>query len=180
MRESPIKSTMKWLEEIVIGLNLCPFAKRELDLDRIRITTTDTKSETIILDILKSELSLLKDNRNIETTLVVFSGAYSDFLEYNDFLRVADDLLDEQELIGVFQFASFHPAYQFADTRVDDVTNYTNRSPYPMIHILREESLDVAIANYGDTSQIPIRNMDLMNKLGTDHMQTLLSHCIKK
>ena len=123
------------------------------------------------------ELSLLNKHDDIETTLLVLPNSLSDFYEFNDFLGFADQLIDEMHFDGVFQIASFHPDYQFSGTEKDDAENFTNRSPYPILHLLRESSLDRAVKQHPDTSQIPLDNIELMNKLGSEHMLNLLQQC---
>ena len=172
-----ITPTKNWVEKIVVGMNLCPFAKREVVKDRVRYIVSEvTKQDQLLMD-LKTELELLNANTNIETTLLIHPNILNDFYDYNDFLSLADALLTDMELDGIYQLASFHPNYQFGGTEFDDAENYTNRSPYQMLHIIREASLEKAVANYPDPENIPERNINLMNKLGTDKMKALLEEC---
>ncbi|MFW5450966.1 MAG: DUF1415 domain-containing protein [Methylophagaceae bacterium] len=168
-----IKSVRHWLEKVVIALNLCPFAKRELNNNRIRFTVTEVATEQQLLEILQTELAFLNDNVSIETTLLIHPKVLQDFHDYNEFLDAADGLLIDMELEGIYQIASFHPNYQFADTAPEDVENYTNRSPFPLLHILREDSLAKAIANYPDSDKIPEHNIALLQRLGLKKMQAL-------
>jgi hypothetical protein len=161
----------------VVGLNLCPFAKRELVNDRVRFAVTDSTTEEQLLAALQAELELLNNDANIETTLLIHADVLQDFYDYNQFLNVADELLLQMNLDGVYQVASFHPHYQFGGTARDDAENYTNRSPYPMLHLIREESLERAIAGYPDVDQVPERNIALMNRLGQEKLQALLQAC---
>jgi hypothetical protein len=161
----------------VVGLNLCPFAKRELVNDRVRFAVTDSTTEEQLLAALQAELELLNNDANIETTLLIHAYVLQDFYDYNQFLNVADELLLQMNLDGVYQVASFHPHYQFGGTAPDDAENYTNRSPYPMLHLIREESLERAIAGYPDVDQVPERNIALMNRLGQEKLQALLQAC---
>lgn len=172
-KDTYIRATRDWLENVVIGLNLCPFAKRELLKERVRFAVTDATSEMQLLQALESELQLLFSDELIETTLLVHPQTLNDFAEYNQFLDLADGLLTQMNLDGVFQIASFHPDYQFADTRPDDAENFTNRSPYPTLHILREASLTRAIAEYPDIEQVPVRNIARMNALSAEQLKTL-------
>lgn len=172
-----IGATKRWVETVVIGLNLCPFAKREVVNNRVRFTLTEAVTEEQLLIALEDELALLGKDSSIETTLLIHPAALQDFYDYNQFLDLADRLLAEMKLIGVFQVASFHPGYQFGGTNPDDVENFTNRSPYPMLHIIREASLERAIADYPDIDQVPARNVELMNRLGLEHLQKLLKAC---
>ena len=163
---------------MVVGLNLCPFAKRELVNNRIRFVVTQSIGEEQLLAALQTELSLLNNDESIETTLLIHPDVLQDFFDYNQFLDKADQLLLQMGLEGVYQIASFHPDYQFAGTAVEDAENYTNRSPYPLLHILREASLERTIAAYPDVEQIPVRNIETMNKLGRDKLQALLQGCL--
>jgi uncharacterized protein len=162
-----------WLEESVIGLNLCPFAKREYVNDRVRLSLSKASSEEQLLVSLISELELLNKDDTIETTLLIHPGVLQNFYDYNDFLDVADGLLIEMNLEGIYQIASFHPDYQFADTDYDDVENFTNRSPYPLLHIIREQSLELALAGYDNADKIPKRNIALLKEMGKDKVQAL-------
>ncbi|MBL4638848.1 MAG: DUF1415 domain-containing protein [Proteobacteria bacterium] len=168
-----INSVRHWLEQAVIGLNLCPFAKREFDKDRVRFSMSDASSEEQLLSSLITELELLNKDESIETTLLIHPGVLQNFYDYNDFLDVADGLLIELNLEGIYQIASFHPDYQFAETDYDDVENFTNRSPYPLLHIIREQSLELAIAGHPNADGIPERNITLLKEMGKDKMQTL-------
>lgn len=163
---SPIEKTRDWVESFVVGLNLCPFAKKELVNDLIRFRLTNARTDIDLLVELKEELELLQGNLSIETTLLIHPSVLNDFAEYNQFLGHADQLLITLNLEGVFQIASFHPDYQFVDTDPDDAENYTNRSPFPMLHLLREESLEKAIEHYDDVDLIPARNIAKMNEIG--------------
>lgn len=172
-KDTYIRATRSWLESIVIGLDLCPFAKRELAKERIRFSVTETTDEVELLRALESELQLLFSDELIETTLLIHPRALIDFAEYNQFLDLADGLLAQMNLDGVFQIASFHPDYQFADTQPDDAENFTNRSPHPTLHILREASLSRAIAGYPDIDQVPVRNVERMNALSANQLKSL-------
>lgn len=173
------KTARRWLEAVVIELNLCPFAKRELANERVRFAVTEAPTEAQLLMALESELEMLQHDDSIETTLLIHPAVLENFYDYNEFLNFADGLLVQMNLEGVFQIASFHPDYQFGGTDPDDVENYTNRSPYPILHILREKSLEEAIAGHPDTGQIPARNIAKMNRLGRSRLQELLSACSK-
>ncbi|MFV8570320.1 DUF1415 domain-containing protein [Marinobacter sp. SBS5] len=174
-----VMATRKWVEDVVVGYNLCPFAKRELVKDRVRFVVTEAKTEDELVQALHAELQLLEDQPDVETTLLIHPGVLQDFYAYNEFLDTADALLEYLELEGVYQIASFHPNYQFADTEADAAENYTNRSPYPMLHLLREASLESAIDNYLDVDGIPDRNIALMNELGTEKMRNSLKACLE-
>jgi hypothetical protein len=172
-----IAVVQRWVEAVVVDLNLCPFAKRELAKNRIRFAVTPSQTEQQLLLALHDELERLNSDSSVETTLLIHPNVLQDFHDYNRFLGDADELLLGMELEGVYQIASFHPDYRFEGTGPGDAENYTNKSPYPMLHAIREESLERAIADYPDVEQIPARNIELMNTLGCDKLRTLLRAC---
>ncbi|MBU0784600.1 MAG: DUF1415 domain-containing protein [Gammaproteobacteria bacterium] len=174
-----IDATRRWVEQVVVAFNLCPFAKRELVKERVRFVVSKAVDEATLLDELAHELALLNVDDSIETTLLVHPQVLRDFYRYNDFLEAADELLVDMDLEGVYQVASFHPDYQFGGTEPDDAENYTNRSPYPMLHLLREDSLSEAIDNYPEVDLIPERNIECMNEQGVDRLRALLEACLK-
>ncbi|GGC58820.1 DUF1415 domain-containing protein [Marinobacter halophilus] len=174
-----VNATRKWVEDVVVGYNLCPFAKRELVRDRVRFVMTDAENEDDLLKALHAELQRLEDEPDIETTLLIHPGVLQDFDAYNEFLDTAEGLVAYLELEGIYQVASFHPDYQFAETEPGAAENYTNRSPYPMLHLLREASLEAAIDSHPDVDGIPDRNIALMNELGAEKMRQILAGCIK-
>ncbi|TNE78708.1 MAG: DUF1415 domain-containing protein, partial [Gammaproteobacteria bacterium] len=135
-----VESTRKWVEDVVVGYNLCPFAKRELVRNRVRFVVSEATTEDELLRDLHAELHRLDDEPEIETTLLIHPHALTDFGAYNDFLDAADGLLAFLEMDGIYQIASFHPDYQFEGTDPEAAENYTNRSPFPMLHLLREAS----------------------------------------
>lgn len=165
-----IAATRNWLEKAVIGLNLCPFARAVYAGDRIRYVASDATTLEALLEVLAAELEVLAetDENRTETTLLIHPLVLGDFLEYNDFLEMADQLLEELDLDGELQVASFHPQYQFADTGPDDVENCTNRSPYPTLHLLRESSVERAVAAHPDTEQIYRDNIKTLRQLGRE------------
>jgi hypothetical protein len=169
----------QWVESVVIDLNLCPFAKRELVKNRVHFSVSGATTEERLLTALEVELELIANNPLIETTLLIHPVVLQTFADYNQFLGVADNLLLQMKLEGIYQIASFHPDYQFAGTGPNDAENYTNRSPYPMLHLLREESLERAIVDFPDTGNIPVRNIELMNSLGGDKLRALLRACLE-
>jgi len=170
-------ATRHWLEQAVIGLNLCPFAKAVHVKEQIRWVESPARDAQGLLDDLLRELQLLAaaDPETVETTLLIHPHALNDFLDYNDFLDVADAAIDELGLTGVLQVASFHPNYQFAGTAPDDVENLSNRSPHPMLHLLREDSIDRAVAAFPDTATIYERNIETLRSLGADGWRRLMS-----
>ncbi|GGY59714.1 DUF1415 domain-containing protein [Marinobacter zhanjiangensis] len=177
-QQAVVQATRRWVEDVVVDLNLCPFARRELINNRVRFAVTDVQTPDALLGDLQRELLKLVDDNSIETTLLIHPGVLQDFHDYNDFLAMADGLVEILELEGVIQIASFHPHYQFAGTAADAAENYTNRSPWPMLHLLREASLEKAIAAYPDTDAIPRRNIERVEALGANHMKALLQRSL--
>lgn len=174
-----IKAVENWLDRMVIGLNLCPFAKGPRLSNSIHfIVSNGAKKELVLLDLI-TELNALSVDETIDTTLLILPNTLGDFHEFNQFLDLVDDLLLEMKLEGVFQIATFHPQYQFADTKPTDVENYTNRSPYPILHILRESSLDLAIGGHPNTGDIPIQNSALLRDMGQHKIKALLESCFQ-
>ncbi|NNM14950.1 MAG: DUF1415 domain-containing protein [Gammaproteobacteria bacterium] len=171
--EEIINSVRDWLENVVIGLNLCPFAKKEYVKQRIRFQLIDVSSDEDLLLALNQELEYLFANDEVETSLLILPNHLQNFVDYNQFLDLADALIEQMDFLGEFQVASFHPDYQFADTEVDDLENYTNRSPYPILHILREASLENAIARYPDVEKIPDNNIALLESMGIEKIKEL-------
>lgn len=168
--EEIIATTRRWLERAVIGLNLCPFAKAATVKQRVRFTVSTATTDEALLDDLILALQDLHaaDPADCETTLLIHPQALTDFLDYNDFLDAADAALDALGLDGVIQVASFHPQYQFAGTEAGDIENYTNRAPYPLLHLLREDSIEKAVESYPDVDDIPVRNIETLKKLGRE------------
>lgn len=173
-----IRSTRNWVESIVVDLNLCPFARKALLDNRVRFTVAGAVTEEQLLDELQVELNLLDHDPSIETTLLIHPGVLREFDRYNQFLESADRLLVILQLEGVYQIASFHPDYRFAGTGPDDLGNYTNRSPYPLLHLLREESVERALAGFTGADQVPLRNIALMESLGQEKLTALVQACV--
>ena len=170
-----VAATRHWLEVAVIGLNLCPFAKAVHVKQQIRYTVTQATSEDELLAVLRDELSLLakSDSNEIDTTLLIHPQALTDFIDYTAFLRKADRLLRSQGHEGTLQIASFHPAYEFAGSSPDDIENCSNRSPFPMLHLLREDSIERAVAVFPDAGEIYERNIETLRRLGHTGWQRL-------
>jgi hypothetical protein len=171
----PIAATQRWLEQAVIGLNLCPFAKAVHVKRQVRFVLCEATDVDALRETLAAELLLLRDTPadDIDTTLIVHPHVLGDFLDYNDFLDDADALVAALDLEGVLQVASFHPQYQFAGTAPDDVENFTNRSPYPTLHLLREDSVTRAVEAFPDPDVIVERNVETLRKLGVDGWRKL-------
>src|SRR6056297_4261470 len=175
-RERIVEATRIWLEKAVIGLNLCPFAGVPWRQGRVRMQVSEATSLQQLAEDLADELLALNktDPAERETTLLIHPHVLGDFLDYNDFLDIADGLLEQLELDGILQLASFHPDYQFADSQPDDPANCTNRSPYPMLHLLREASIEQATANHPAPETIYERNIETMRELGVEGWKKLI------
>jgi uncharacterized protein len=179
--DAALRATRAWVEHAVIGLNLCPFAKAVQVKKLIRYVGSDARDTATLLDALRGELQLLADTPigQLETTLLVHPAVLGDFLDYNDFLGQADALLCELRLEGTLQIAGFHPQYQFAGTQVDDIENATNRSPYPTLHLLREASIERAVAVFPEPEAIYETNMRTLRKLGAKGWAALQAQCLR-
>ena len=174
--EDPIAQTRRWLERAVIGLNLCPFAKAVYVKQQVRFVLSEATTTEALLDELTAELSLLSqtDAQAVDTTLLVHPHVLTDFLDYNDFLDRADAAVAALGLEGEIQVASFHPQYQFAGTYPDEMGNYTNRAPFPTLHLLREASIDRAVAAFPDPDVIVERNIATLEELGVEGWKRLM------
>lgn len=172
-----INTVQRWVETFVVELNVCPFAKREVVKNRVRYCVSQADTRERLTADLERELNRLKENDAIETSLLIHPNVLQNFYDYNDYLHTANTLVHIMGLDRVFQVASFHPNYQFAGTELADAENYTNRSPYPILHLLREKSLTIAIDAYPDVDDIPNKNIRLMNELGGEYLQNLLKQC---
>ena len=173
-RDALITATADWIESVVVGHNFCPFAKRELRRNTVRYVLAEDGAEAALAALL-AECRHLDANAGTETTLLILPAGVDDFEDYLDLTAMAEDLLAEHGYEGVYQVASFHPDYRFADADADDAANYTNRSPYPMWHLLREDSLSAAIDAYPDVDAIPDTNIAKARALGAAHWEALLA-----
>jgi uncharacterized protein len=173
--EQMISDTKNWLERAVIGLNLCPFAKAVHVKGQIRYIVSNAQNEEELLADLLDELQLLydADSESVETTIVIHPYVLEDFLDYNDFLEIADAAVSELDLNGEIQVASFHPDYQFAETRYEDIENFSNRAPYPCLHLLRESSVEKAVAAFPDAGKIYEKNIETLRALGVEGWKKL-------
>ncbi len=173
--EEVVAATRAWLERAVIGLNLCPFAKAVHVKNQIRYAVSSAQTPEDLLADLVTELRILQaaDPADIDTTLLVHPHVLGDFLDYNEFLELADAAVAGEGLEGEIQIASFHPHYQFAGTGPEDIENYSNRSPYPTLHLLREASIARAVAVFPDASQIFERNIETLRRLGHEGWRRL-------
>ena len=173
--EEIVAATREWLEKAVIGLDLCPFARAVYIRDQIRYAVSEAETPEDLLEHLLSELRTLAaaSPEEIDTTLIIHPWVLEDFLDYNDFLDDAEAAVDALGLEGEIQVASFHPQYQFEGTGPDDIENYTNRSSYPILHLLREASVDRAVAAVPDTDAIFEKNIETMRRLGHEGWRRL-------
>jgi len=175
-RDAVIAATQAWLEKAVIGLNLCPFAKAVHVKQQIRYVVSEATTPEELLEQLMDELQYLADADpdKVDTTLIIHPQVLADFEDYNEFLDVADAALEDMDLVGELQVASFHPHYQFADTDKNDIDNYTNRSPYPTLHLLREDSVERAVEAFPEAADIFEKNIETLRQLGHDGWDKLM------
>ncbi|MCK4742307.1 MAG: DUF1415 domain-containing protein [Sulfuriflexus sp.] len=184
--ENIITNTRYWVKSTVIHYNLCPFASQVFAGDKVGFEVSAATTEEQLLEdcLLAIQQMLATPREELETSLLIHPHVMNDFSDYNDFLGMIDVLLEETELAGIMQVASFHPDYCFADSDVDDAANFTNRSPYPMLHLLREESISEAIEEWTerslDVEQIPVRNIETLRKLGADILADQLQACYRE
>lgn len=172
-----IKATEHWLIKAVIGLNLCPFAKPVHIRKAIHFAVSTAKTEEDVLNDLADQLLFLSeaDPEVCETTLLILPNVLAEFADFNDFMELADQLLEEMNLTGTFQIANFHPKFQFAETAPEDIENYTNRSPYPTLHLIREASIEQALKSVRDPEEIFENNIRTMKKLGHEGWRKLMT-----
>lgn len=165
-----------WVDKAVIGLNLCPFAKAVQARGQVRYAVSDATDAQEVLTDLEDELMRLSqaDAQEIDTTLLILPDALDDFYDFNDFEDLSDRLLKRMRLVGELQVATFHPRFQFAETGPDDIENYTNRSPYPILHLLREASIDKAVEAFPDAAEIYEKNIETMRELGEEGWRKLM------
>ncbi|MDP2265219.1 MAG: DUF1415 domain-containing protein [Thiobacillus sp.] len=173
--EDVIAATRVWLEKAVIGLNLCPFAKAVYVKNQVRIVVSNAKHLDGLLEDLDRELDFLAaaNPEDVDTTLLIHPTLLPDFLDFNDFLQLVEAAVEEHELEGVIQVASFHPQFQFEGTEPDDMGNFTNRAPFPTLHLLREASIERAVAAFPEAETIFERNIETLEKLGPAGWQGL-------
>ena len=171
-----VQDTVRWLERAVIGLNLCPFAKGVHTKGQIHYVVSHASDGRELLQDLQRELEALAEisPEKRDTTLLMAPGVMQDFLDFNDFLELADELVEAMDLAGILQVASFHPQFQFEGTEADDITNATNRAPYPTLHLLREDSVERAAESGDDADTIVERNQQRLRELGVAGWQALL------
>ncbi|WP_288129543.1 DUF1415 domain-containing protein [Microbulbifer sp.] len=173
-----IEQVERWLQDVVVGLNLCPFARKPMRAGQIRFVVSEATNDAVLLEELLDEFQVLDRTplEEVETSLLILPTHLRDFHDYNFFLQEAEWLLKRQGYEGVYQIASFHPHYQFADTDPDDAENLTNRAPYPILHLLREESLERGLQNYPDPDSIPHDNILRVESLSDDEKRALFPY----
>ena len=172
--ETAINQTKQWLEEVIIGFNFCPFAKKELVSNSIHYHISSLKQTKLALVELIEQCRFLAEHDELETSLLIFEQGYKSFDKYLELLDYANDLLASSGFEGIFQLASFHPEYCFEGEAYDDAANYTNRSPFPMIHIIREVSLERVLNVYKNPEEIPDNNIELARAKGNDFFKQIL------
>lgn len=172
-----IEQTRCWIKKVIIGLNFCPFAKRVFDRNTIRYAVINGNSLDHNLQALIDECIILDSDESIETSLLMFPNTVADFYSFLDFLELANTLMADQGYQGIYQLASFHPDYCFEGEPDGDPANFTNRSPYPMLHLIRETSIEQALQHYPDPEAIPERNIELARSKGLATMRELLNSC---
>ena len=174
-----IEHTENWVKQVIMKYNLCPFARQEVERASIRYVAVEEHKSKAVLQALLAECALLDEQPAVETTLVILPRGFEGFYAYLDLVDLADQALFDQGYEGKYQLASFHPDYCFDGEAQDDAANYTNRSPYPTLHIIREASMEKALANYSDPESIPERNIAFARRKGSDFFVKLLAECHK-
>ncbi len=176
--ESAITQTKKWITDVVLACNFCPFAAKEIKRDTVYYHVETTMDIETCLNAFLAECVRLDNEKNIETSFLIFSNVFKQFDDYLDLVSLVENLLKQQGYEGIYQVAGFHPEYCFAGSPEDDAANYTNRSPYPMLHLLREESIEQALSIYPHPEQIPERNINFARQKGTAYMKMLRDACL--
>ena len=176
--EQVIAQTKKWITDVVVGCNFCPFAAKELRQDTIRYLVETGTYLNKSLQVFIKECSRLDEDASIETTLIIFPDSFQQFDDYLDLVDLAESLLKKEGYEGIYQVASFHPQYMFDGAPLNDAANYSNRSLYPMLHILREESIEKALEKYPNPEQIPERNINFAREKGVAYMKMLRDSCL--
>ncbi|ARU55754.1 hypothetical protein OLMES_1679 [Oleiphilus messinensis] len=177
MSVKAIQATQQWVNDVIVKYNFCPFARPVLNENRVRFSViTEDRIQDCLTHLLK-ECQLLDDQPEVETTLIILENGFNGFDDYLELLSLSEALLIDQDYEGIYQLASFHPEYQFAGAPQDDPANYTNRSPFPVLHLLREESLEVALRDVDNPEKIPERNIRVARELGTTVLKKALQDC---
>ncbi len=173
-----IDQTKKWINDVVIGCNFCPFASAVVKQQKVHYQVETSKAINTCLTTFLQEITRLNDDTAIETSFIIFPNSFQQFDDYLDLVSLAEKLLKKEDYEGVYQVASFHPLYRFANSSENDAANYTNRSIYPMLHLLREESIDKALKNYNSPENIPERNIKFAQEKGLAYMKMLRDTCL--
>ena len=174
-----IEHTKKWIRDVVVGCNFCPFAGREMVRGSIHFIVLEHAGTDEVLKVALSAMQQLDEDSSIETTLLILPNSFESFDDYLDLVENAEAILEKEGYEGIYQLASFHPQYLFAGSEESDAANYTNRSPYPMLHFLREESVSKAVDSYPEIEEVPNRNIRYAHAKGLLYMQQLLANCIQ-
>lgn len=172
-----IQATEQWINTVIIKYNFCPFARKEMNENSIRYVVKPSSSIDHIIDATLQECQYLDATPQTATTLVILPQGFDNFERYLDLIELVQSQIIDPDYQGIYQLASFHPLYCFADSDPQDAANYTNRSPYPTLHLIRESSISAALADYPDSEQIPQRNIALARRKGQDNMAQLLAQC---
>jgi uncharacterized protein len=175
-----IAQIKKWITDVVVGCNFCPFAAKEIKRDSVFYEVVNGADSKVILEKLSSVFTKMDDDDNLETALLIIPEGFQFFTSYLNLVETAEKFLEKENYEGVYQIASFHPQYLFAGSNEDDPANYTNRSPYPMLHILREESLSKVIDNFPNVDDIPEKNIKHAQAKGLAQMKLLLFNCLEE
>jgi len=173
-----IEATKKWIRDVVIGCNFCPFASKPVKVNTVRYQIDESQQLDQCLEVFINECKVLDQEELIETTLIIYPNQFGDFNDYLDFLSLAEQLIRSQKYTGIYQVASFHPAYCFAGEDPSDASNYTNRSPFPMLHLLREARLEEALDKFPHADQIPENNIRFTRTKGAAYMKMLVDACL--
>jgi hypothetical protein len=176
--EAVIEQTRNWIKNVVVACNFCPFAAKEIKRNSIHYEVSYASAMEPALKAFTGECVRLDNNENIETSLLIFPESFQDFDQYLDLLALTEKLIRKQQYEGVYQVASFHPLYRFASAPHNDAANYTNRSIYPMLHLLREDSIEKALEKYPDPDNIPERNIRFARDKGEAYMKMLRDSCL--
>ena len=174
-----IEQTKKWINDVVVGCNFCPFAANVVKQQKVHYRVETSPVLNTCLDSFMQEVIRLDDDINIETSFLIFPASFQQFDDYLNLVSLAEKLLKKDGYNGIYQVASFHPLYKFANSTDDDAANYTNRSVYPMLHLLREENIDRALKHYNNPENIPARNIDFARGKGLTYMKMLRDSCLK-
>ena len=172
-----IEQTQKWLEDVIVGHNFCPFAKREVIRESIHYEVVEQQDIESCLEALILNCEAMDETPSTETSLLILPNGFSNFEDYLDLLDISERLLEARRYEGIYQLASFHPNYCFDEAASDDPANYTNRSPYPMLHLLREDSIEENLKNINDPEDIPRNNIERARSIGLETLEKQLENC---